>query len=118
VHCFAFNRQCAQCQSKLIHAIFDKRTPKSHENHPQPKAAACTGVEDSLCLLKAYEKRERGGARQAVAAQSVRRLGAPNVVWVSYRAAPIFIKATELIASQRSLHFQPHHVHVDVPVFI
>jgi hypothetical protein len=51
---------CAS-QSKLIHAIFDKRTPKSHENHPQPKAAACTGVEDSLCLRKAYEKREKGG---------------------------------------------------------
>lgn len=75
-------------------------------------------VEDSLCLLKAYEKREKGEDASSPYRNSPQRLAAPSVVWVSYGAALIFIKATALIASQRSLHFKPHHLHVDVPVFV
>ena len=48
----------------------------------------------------------------------MRRLATLSVVLVSCAAPLIVIKATELIASHRSLHFQPHHLHVVASVFI
>ena len=80
MRCFAFNRQSAQCQSKLIALFLTSVLPRVTRIIRSQKLLHGTGVEGSLCLLKAYEKRgKKGEGRIKPAAQSVRRLGAPSV---------------------------------------